>query len=135
MKITTRSALRLVAALQSFDLLTEAPGGEKTPFKIEGQVRLKMARNISRLQEIVQAYQKTRNGFIYTLAEPGQTQVKPENLGEFERQDDALLSVVNDVELLRIAESELQLEVNAVPVSTLAALMPLLEMPAIAIAA
>ena len=135
MKITTQDAIRLVAALQSFDQVAETAEGEKCSFKLDGSTRMKMARNITCLQEIVQAYQKTRNGLVYSLAEPGKNEVKPDSVGEFERQHEALLALINEVQLLRISEEELRLDVNPVPVKTLAALMPLLDMPVVTLAA
>lgn len=126
-KITTQAAIRLVEALQHFDALPNAIDGTPTrkPYRIAGPVRMAMAKNIARLAEVVGAYQKARNALIYEHADGGNA-VKPDKITIFEKANQDLLDTEHDVNLIRFREELLQLDDNEVPVSVLAALMPIM---------
>lgn len=128
MKLSTRTIIRLVDALQHFDVKPPEQDGKplRTPYKLAGTVRMAMAKNIARLGEAVDAYKKARNALIYEHGE-GSNTVPQDKLAEFEQAHEALLDLEHDsLNLIRFKEELLQLEANEVPVHVLAALMPIM---------
>lgn len=127
MKLSTKDIISLHQAFQSFDGLNEVKEGRhiRIPYKLKANVMMAVARNISRLEEIVDAFSKTRDGLIYAYSDLSGT-LKPENAAKFQTEVRGLLELKNDIELMPITVEDLQLEVNAIPVTTLAALVPLL---------
>jgi len=118
MQLTTQAIIRISEALQHFDKPAE-------PYKIAGPVRMAMAKNLSRLNEVMNAYVAERNRLIRDLAAGG-NQVPGDKMGEFETKQQMLLDAQHDVNLIRFREEQFQLEANPVPVWVLTALMPIM---------
>jgi len=129
MKLTAQQILRLIEALQHFDAMPPMQDGKpaRAPYKLAGTVRMAMARNVAKLGEVVSAYQNARNALVYDHAVAGGNAVAPDKIADFERAHAELLSSVHEVDLIRLSEANLQLDVNEVPVSVLAALIPVMR--------
>lgn len=129
MKLTTQQVLRLVEAFQHFDQAPQMHDGKpaREPYKLAGTVRMAMARNIAKLGEVVGAYQKARNGLIYEHAAAGGNTVAADRLADYERAHADLLESTHEIEVIRLSEANLQLDVNEIPVSVLAALIPVMR--------
>lgn len=125
MKLSTQDIVRIVDALQHFDVKTEGGNADARPYKIAGTVRMAMAKNIARCGEVINAYQKARNALIYDLAGGG-NQVPTDKLAEFEKGQQVLLDAMHDVSLIRLRESQLDLDANPVPLMVLTALIPIM---------
>lgn len=132
-KLKMSEALDMHSALCALDGFTKAVGeGSKAAvifetYKFPARVKLNIARNIGRLVEIKQAYERA---YEMTRAEVCPEEKEPEKMAK----NTALMAKVKDlldqdvsVDLEDISPDELNLEVNPIPNTVLHVLMPLIE--------
>jgi hypothetical protein len=129
MKLSTQAILRLCEALQHFDAPAPYRDGKVTrdPYQFAGVVRMAMAKNLSRMDEVMRAYQAARNHLVYEHSLPGESTVEPQRMAAFEVAHAALLQSEHDVNLTRVTEAQLDLDRNIIPVVMLAALVPIMK--------
>jgi hypothetical protein len=128
MKLSTHTILNLVAAMNAFDGLDTVKPGQppKEPYKISAAARMAMAKNLVKLNEVAQAYKKAVDGARQHHSNGGANDKDPEALARFNADNSAFLAFVHNVEIAAIAEGDLALDKNAIPVTVLAHLAPMI---------
>ena len=128
MKLSTHAILQLVQALNSFDGLEQTRPGEKLkePYKIAPRARMTLAKNLIRLNEVTQAYHKTRDHAVFHYADGGNRITDPKKLMAFSLEEASIGAVMHEVSLEMIKEGDLNLEKNDIPLPALAAMGPII---------
>ena len=151
MQITTQAAFNLVNALSSLNGYqgTIKDGDKETitqkPYRFDARTRLTIAKNLAKLQAVVDAYQKVRGGLIMQISS-GKTEIVPPppsekdapdykaryadftgQIAEFNRINQMFLDERHEIGLLTIPEAGLALDVNPIPLSTLAQMAIIME--------
>lgn len=122
MKLTIEAMVPLARALRALD-----GGDAPTTYKLAGSVRMALAKNLARLDAELLAYEKARMQLARDHADPGAANVKPEMMEAFTMAHEELVSAAQEVDLIRLTEPLLNLDVNALPVAVLVALMPIMK--------
>lgn len=124
-------ALNCLAALSALDgrrRVVKDGGEEKIvfePYTFTGATRMAIARNIASLQAEQKSYEEARNGLIKQMSGGGDT-VPSDKVTEFTQEVEKLL-YSDSISLKSISESDLNLTVNPIPSSVIAALLPIIE--------
>ena len=129
MKLSTETILNLVAAMSTFDGLDNARPGQpaKEPYKLSAATRMTMAKNLVKLNEVVEAYKKAVNGARQHHSNGGANDDDPKALVRFNADNAAFLAFMHEVEIAMIAEADLNLDKNAIPLTVLAHLAPMVK--------
>lgn len=133
-------AIQVLGALRNLDghqVIVKANGVETVvnqPWTFgSGTVRLAIATDIALFEAVFNAVEKTRLGIIAEITkgkEPGfQIQPNTPEMADFLKQyNEALGAPASGLErVVRIKTVDLRLDVNEIPVTTLSALLPILE--------
>lgn len=138
--LTVGDALNMLLALRNLDgrAVVVKENVVITPWDFaSGTLRLRIARNIMALTEIEKTANDARESIIREILRrmPAGADGKPQNeipavsaeAEEFRKQYAAVLAEPTAVTLSRIRASELRLDKNEIPTSTLAVLSPILD--------
>ena len=123
MKKLSLNIMRTLELMEGLKGLDRPDKDEGPAFKFSGGVRMRNARNLRKLGDIVQAYEDAKR--VLQLKIPD----KPSDSERASAQR-TLLEMAGEmvaVELETSTEAELRLEQNPIPVGVLAALMPIIE--------
>lgn len=132
-------ALNMLAALRNLDghtIVIKQNGQDTTivqPWDFgSGSLRLKIARNVSALTAVEKSVEDTRQAIVKEIMKsmPAGTANIQQNTPEWEtlqKQFADVLAQPAAVDLVRIRASDLKLDKNEIPITTLVALTPILD--------
>ncbi len=118
-----------LAALDGHNRVVDHDGQQRVVqefYSFAGRFRLSVAMNLLRCREVALAYQTARNLKIKELSGGKMTIDDPTLLSTFISHDTEMLESQHSIELASITEAALNLDQNAIPVTVLAGLAPLL---------
>lgn len=125
MKLTMTKVINLHGGLSSLDAYEKVVGDKvvKELYQLGGPLRLNIARNLNRIESEVAAFQKTRNALVVEHSNGSGTVDMP----AFVMAERALLDSETEIDLILLKEADLSLNINPIPGTVLAAIMPILE--------
>ncbi len=100
------------------------------PYQFAGKVSWNMVKNKNILKRIIEDFQETNNKLVREISGGKESidQENPEQVKKLRDELDKILKIDEDVKgLLKIKYSELNLNVNRIPVSVLELLSPIVE--------
>lgn len=143
LKLSCQVIIDLVNNLAALDGKTRViKDGEREqvvrePYKFKPGLRSAIAKNVANLKAVADAYSKTKDGLIgqvtggmTQIAEKHGETVNPDfqkQMADFQAVNNLLLAEIHEVRLVKIKESELNLEANPIPGTVIAALAPILD--------
>lgn len=95
-------------------------------YKFERGFVMAMARNLTALKAIQEAYEKEITAIRAEVADGGEIKDGPQ-LARLNDENRKLLALPQKIELVTIQEAELKLDVNPIPISVISALAPIME--------
>ena len=121
MKLSHKTILELAYAHGNLD------GVKDTSFKFSAKVRYSLSKNHRILKSRSEDINKVRTGLIRELTEEGAIKDGSPEMAKFEKAYTEFLELEEDIpNIMQFNLSDLNLETNQIPVSTLSALGPLL---------
>jgi len=99
------------------------PGEGKDPYKFSGTMRMRNARNLTKVRDVLHVYEAQRRRFQTEMP----AKASPEQEKETQKDLLALSETEHELALETFTEAELQLERNPIPITVLSGIMPLLE--------
>lgn len=124
--------LNLLVALRELDGYTKIvmEGGRETSvqasYVFTAATRFTLAKNIAKLQPLAKAYQDAFNAKVKEIS-GGESKVPKEKEAQFLEELRPLQEQEEEVELTKITEADMKLEVNPIPGSVLANLLPIIQ--------
>ena len=132
MKLTLQSALAVAQGLRGLDVFDRiVKDGErerivKEYYKLGGGLRLMIAKNLNLLDAQQTLYQKVRADLVRTMLDD--TGEIPKNkTADFLAEERKVLEGEIDIDLSIIKSTELNLDANPIPATTLSLIQPILE--------
>lgn len=121
MTLTNKSAIALFTALQRMD------GVNDTPFKFGAKVRYSLAKNLRLLSRVRDDVNAARVALIKEISSDGDIRQNTPEMKQFTQRFEELLDLPVEIpNLMRFQFGELNLDVNAIPVTVLADLGPII---------
>jgi len=119
-ELTIVQALEIAAGLMGCDA---DPKDATKAFKFSGNMRMKLGKNLAALRSVLQVYETQRNAIMIA---PGPEKPTADHDKAIAREVIELQQTVHTFNLDPLREAELQLDKNAIAVTHLAALAPLM---------
>lgn len=132
MKISNRSILEIRGALIALDGQSLPVGGENAksgvymkPYDFTGSVRFRIGRMLSIIKPIAADVDKACDAIVTKYAVDNL--IPPEYVRKYHAERSDLLDIETDVEITKLTEADLKLDVNPIPVSVLSVLNSIIE--------
>lgn len=126
------SLFNSIAQLDGYDRAVKDGANERIvneKYKFERGFRSAMSRNMSALKPIIEAFDKERQALQVEYGAHNCTATPSPECIKFNIEERRLLALEHKASLFTIAEAELKLDQNPIPIAILSALDPIMEYP------
>lgn len=132
MKLSIEQMIQInggLAALDGYQKIIKDGERERVAqelYKLGGGLRLSIAKNKNKIEQILTAFQKARNDLVYQYGN-GSASVPDDKAEAFSRDERPMLEMEHDIDISAIDVDQLKLDENPIPGTVLSALMPILK--------